>query len=318
MDLIKRLGIKAIIVTLCIILVPLYAFGEQKGPISPSRSFEKQVMTIIEKPVKVTMKLIDQYNNDYQFELSVVYGKDKFKFENEMVFIKDLNQAISQQRSRTGWKGPYLFIGQGCDTLGNAARLCLDLVFTIRDGKLVYIGEALAGEADEPGSSYEKGVFRDIYDKFEINDLTSHAEAPLFWLVLEEKDGRFRVNLRRTWEANRTEFYENVKTLRSAGEILFNAVLAKYCQQKVELEQMVQAAKSKLDKEELQTFLDILSQVVPGELPERSVDVSREKLSENSEDVMSRVFLSKLATTFQFEFTIQDLIPLLRVMHGTT
>jgi len=282
MDSIKRLGIKAMVVMLCIILIPLCVFGEQKSGASQHLASDKQMMTIIEKPVKVTMQLINQYSNDYQFELNVIYGKERFRFENEMAYVQDMNQAISQQRSRTGWKGPYLFIGCGCDTGGNAARLCLDLVFAIRDGKLIYIGEALGGEEPEPGGSYKGGVFRDVYDKFEINDLTCHAGAPMLWLILEEKDGRFRVNLRRTWEENSKEFSENAKTLRNAEEILFNAVLAKYCQHKAELEKMIQAAKSRLDKEELKMFMKILSKVIPGELPEKEVEVHRERLSKDS------------------------------------
>jgi hypothetical protein len=278
MDSIKRLGIKAIVVMLCIMLIPLFASGKQQGPASKTPASDKKVITVVEKPVKVTMKMLDQDDNYYQFELGVIYGKDKFHFENAMAHITDFNQVISQQRKEIGWKGPYLFIGCGCDAGGNAARLCLDLVFTIRDGRLVYIGEVNAEEREEPGSSYKAGVFRDVYDKFDINDLTSHAGAPVLWLVLEEKNGRLRVNLGRTWEENYKDFSANAKTLRNADEILFNAVLAKYCQRKAELQQMIQAAKTKLDKEELEQFMKILSQVVPGELPRRSVEVSKERL----------------------------------------
>jgi len=278
MDAIKRLGIKAMAVALCIMLIPLCAFGEQKGPASKTPVSDKKVITVVEKPVKVTMKLLNHDDDDYQFELGVIYGKDKFHFENLMAHVTDFNQAISQQRKEIGWKGPYLFIGCDCDAGGNATRLCLDLVFTIRDGRLVYIGEASAAETGEMGSSYKGGVFQDFYDKFETNDLTSHARAPVFRLVLEEKNGRFQVNLTRTWEENYKEFSANAKTLRNADEILFNAVLAKYCQRKAELEQMIQAAKTKLGKEDLEGFMKIISQVVPGELPRRNVEVSKEKL----------------------------------------
>lgn len=223
------------------------------------------------------MKLLNQDDNYYQLELGVIYGKDKFRFETDMAQIEDLNEAISQQRKTTGWKDPYFFVGWSRGG-GNASRGFLDIVFTLRGGQLVYIGEAVAEEPDELGSSYKKGVFRDVYDKFETNDLTSHAGAPMFWLVLEEKNGRLQVNLSRTWEENSKEFSANAKTLRNADEILFNAVLAKYCQRKAELEQMIQAAKTKLDKEELEEFMKIISQVVPGELPERGVEVSKEKL----------------------------------------
>jgi hypothetical protein len=268
-----RPGITAMAVIFCIIFILMYGCGEQKGSVSqsPPQSSNKQVITITEKPVKVTMKLLDQYKNHYQFELNVIYGKERFRFETEMAGIENSNQAIALQRSRTGWKGPYFFVGWDRGG-GNASRGFLDLVFTLRDEQLVYIGETLAGEVDEPGGSYKEGAFRDIYDKFENNELTSHAEAPLFSLVLEEKDGRFQVNLSRTWEENST-----MKT-RGAEDILYNAVLAKYCQRKAELEEKIQAAKSMFDKEEFAKFMNILSQVVPGELPERSVNVLKERL----------------------------------------
>jgi hypothetical protein len=264
----------------CIVLILMYGCGEQKGPASqsppqpesPIQYYNKQVVTIVEKPVKVTMKLLDQDRDYYHFELNVIYGKEKIRFENEMIQTADLNHAILRQRRRTGWKGNYFFIGQGCDTGGNAARLCLDLVFTVRQGKLVYIGEALGGEEPEAGGSYKGGVFRDVYDKFENNDLTSHAEAPMLWLILEERDGRFKVNLSRTWEENRS------KTTGESGEILQNAVLAKYCERKAELEKMIKVAKPLYDKEDFEKFMKIISQVVPGELPRRNVKVSKERV----------------------------------------
>jgi hypothetical protein len=276
MDAIMRLGIKAMAVPLCIIFIPLCASGEQKSNVSQPLPSDKQVITIIEKPVKVTMKLLNQDRGYYQFELNVIYAKDKFRFETDMAQIKDLNEAISQQRKTTGWKGPYFFVGWNRGG-GNASRGFLDIVFTIRGGQLAYIGEAVAEELYKSGSSYKGGIFRDVYNKFEINDLTSHAGSPMFWLVLEEKNGRLQVNLSRTWEKNSKDFSANAKTLRDADEILFNAVLAKYCQRKVELEKMIQTAKSRLDKEELEKFMKILSQVVPGELPRRSVEVSKER-----------------------------------------
>jgi hypothetical protein len=278
MDVIERFGIKAMVVMLCIMLIPLFASGKQQGPASKTSASDKKVITVVEKPVKVTMKLLNQDDNYYQLELGVIYGKDKFRFETDMAQIADLNEAISQQRKTTGWEGPYFFVGWSRGG-GNASRGFLDLVFMLRDGHLVYIGEVNAEEPDEPGSSYKKGVFRDVYNKFETNDLTSHAGSPMFWLVLEEKNGRLQVNLGRTWEENSKDFSANAKTLRNADEILFNAVLAKYCQKKAELEQMIQAAKTKLDKEDLEGFMKIISQVVPGELPRRSVEVSKERLS---------------------------------------
>jgi hypothetical protein len=276
MDAIKRLNMMTMVVMLCIMLIPLNAFGVQKSGVTQLPASDKKVITVVEKPIKVTMKLLDQYQDHYQFELNVIYGKEKFKFETEMACIKNLNQAVSNQRKGTGWKGPYFFVAWERGG-GNASRGYLDLVFMIKDGHLVYIGEVDSGEGGEIGSSYKEGVFRDVYNKFEVNDLTSHAGAPIFWLVLEEKNGYLQVNLSRTWEENSKEFSANARTLRDADEILFNAVLAKYCQHKAELEKMIQAAKARLDKKDFEMLMKILSQVVPGELPERGVEVSKER-----------------------------------------
>jgi len=134
---------------------------------------------------------------------------------------------------------------------------------------------------DALGENYKDGYFTDVYDKFEINDLTSHAGAPSIALFLQEKGGHLQVNLEYTCLQNRKEFMKNTAEIkRNMGKefvessdylvspILSNAVYAKYCRRGTELSHIMRVAKSVLTKYELQKFLAILAQVVPGEKPE--------------------------------------------------
>ena len=143
---------------------------------------------ILQKPVKVTAKDINGSEKDiYQLELGIEYGDDRFKFRTILFQIASFKKAIQYQRTRTHWQGHYLLVGYERGG-GNASRGYLDTVFVLRNGKLQYVGEV---DAD----SFANRFFKDTYDKFEGNKLTSHAEAPVLRLVLEEKGGRFVVNL---------------------------------------------------------------------------------------------------------------------------
>jgi len=112
-----------------------------------------------------------------------------------------------------------------------------------------------------------------IYTQFELNDMTDHVSAPFILLFLQEKGGRFQVDLKYTWLQNRKAFAENAATISrgffSDAPILFNAILAKYCHRSGELADAIRAAKAGMDEGQLQTFFVLLSRVVPGEIPKK-------------------------------------------------
>jgi hypothetical protein len=96
-----------------------------------------------------------------------------------------------------------------------------------------------------------------------------------------EKDGSLVVDLDYTWQRNRERFAEDmaqIARVASAGnkpeegwdmaaDILSNAVLAKYCRRKAELEEMMRIAEAQLNPKQLRILKDILANVSPGELP---------------------------------------------------
>jgi hypothetical protein len=114
---------------------------------------------------------------------------------------------------------------------------------------------------------------------------------------VEEKGGRLRVNLEKTWQENRGAFrkykawIQDVLGRRSplSGPdrielmdlLLFNAVLAKYCQRPKELEETLKAAGVGLKREDpklFDLFMGIVSQVIPGESPDQAVKVVAERM----------------------------------------
>lgn len=240
------------------------------------------IIVIMEKPVKVTAKDIDgKESNHYQLELSIEYGGDRFKFSTNMIHTSTFQEAIESQRTFTRWKEPYLLVGWERGG-GNAERGYLDTVFMLKKGRLLYLGEV---DAD----SFENGIFKDWYVKFEGNDLTSHANAPVIRLVLEEKDGRLVVNLDKTWSENRKRFNENRaiindiltdKNMNSesritwlSGPLFFNALLGKYCKRQADMDSLLKLTDKTLDRKSLKIFNDILAGVVPGALPQAAVEV---------------------------------------------
>jgi len=240
------------------------------------------IIVIMEKPVKVTAKDIDgKEPNQYQLELSIEYGGDCFKFSTNMIHTSTFQEAIESQRTFTRWKGPYLLVGWERGG-GNAERGYLDTVFMLKKGKLLYLGEVDAG-------SFEKGVFKDWFNKFEGTDITSHANAPVISLVVEEKGERLVANLDKTWNENQKRFNENRAIIKDiltnknmnsesritwlSGPLLFNAVLGKYCKRQADMDSFLKLAGKNLDRKSLKIFKDILAGVVPGALPQTAVEV---------------------------------------------
>jgi hypothetical protein len=240
------------------------------------------MVVIMQEPVMVTAKDIDgKEPNHYQLELSIEYGDDRYKFTTNMIHTSTFQEAIESQRTSTRWKESYLLVGWERGG-GNASRGYLDTVFMLNKGKLVYLGEV---DAD----SFENGTFKDWYDKFEGNNLTSHADAPVIRLVVEEKSGRLVANLEKTWNENQKRFNENRAIIKDiltdknmnsesritwlSGPLLFNAVLGKYCKRQADMDSFLKLAGKNLDRKSLKIFNDILAGVVPGGLPQAAVEL---------------------------------------------
>lgn len=236
---------------------------------------------ILNDNVKVTA-IQEGDPNDFMFALTVAHGDQRFTLSTALTIgVRNQADAIMAMKKTMGWHGDYLFIHEECGG-GNAWRCNLNHVFALREGRLIYIGEVAGGDEREASCpSFKDGYFMDVYDKLECNDLTCHARAPAIRLILKEEGGRFRVVLQRTWQANLQQFLINMAEIRAilanahekppelaeiADLLLFNAALAKYCKRHKEFKQTIRIAQAGTSEKGKQ-ILQILAEIVPGELP---------------------------------------------------
>lgn len=253
--------------------------------VSCAKQFLYKQFNILSGKVNVQASLFanegwDVNEGPYDFEILVTYDRKQFKVPSLIIGVRNIDKAVFQIIESTGWKDHYLFVPSECGG-GNAWRCNIEHIFTIREGKLIRVGEARSDDG-KPGSSYRNGFFYDIYDGLEVNRLTSHAESPAIEIIMEEKGGRIIVDLERTWEKNLNQYKQNLVEMREPKNekydkqtmqrlvikaVLFNAALAKYCRHQKELKEAMEEAKSRLEKEDFELLKVILSKLNPGELP---------------------------------------------------
>jgi hypothetical protein len=215
---------------------------------------------------------------EFEFTLTVSKGTESYQYESVDEECNTMNEVITKLKSSVAWKDQYLLVPVSCGG-GNAARCEIMQVFMVSDDHLIRVGEAGIGTED---TDYSSGKFHDIYDKLEMNDLTCHADAPLFTIIMYERNGSMAVHLAETFDTNLEEYNRNrllldsIATMRHPVSIdisttlpplLYNSVLSKYCQKQNEMNHCRSLAKILFDRE-LIAKLDLnLSLVVPGELP---------------------------------------------------
>ncbi|HEX5464823.1 MAG TPA: hypothetical protein VFW88_08925 [Burkholderiales bacterium] len=253
--------------------------------------------TILAQPVKVVAQSDSKPGDParfFPFALTVSHGGRSFTFRTLLIAVADRHQALAVLRQTIGWKDGYLFVRQECGG-GNRWRCDVDQVFALRDGRLIHIGEQLGGRREQgPGAFFHDGYFTDVYDRFESNDLTSHAGAPSFTIYIKENNGSFVVDLTRTWAGNRDAFKRDRNEIprvaqnhemdpRTRAEtlaslLLHNAILARYCLKPHLLAQTMWNAADMLPPGKQKIFKRIVGGVLPGQLPSPrgAVDVTAE------------------------------------------
>ncbi len=191
-------------------------------------------------------------------------------------------------RGNVQQKDGYTFVHNECGG-GNAWRCSVVGVFAVRQGQFQYIGDAIGTERKGAvWNNYSDGLFMDLYDKFETNELTSHAGAPSLEIYSRDHDGRLCVDLETTWQRNLGRFEKGkevwsqfpIKEEMSDEEawsakynllptLLEQAVIAKYCDQLDDLEGVLRKADQSFPDDIMRDFLVILGEVIPCELPKR-------------------------------------------------
>lgn len=177
---------------------------------------------------------------------------------------------ISAIKSQTNWKDGFLFVPSYCGT-GNMWRCGVNYVFIVKGGELACLGSV---------TGFDRGFFYDVYDGLERNELTSHASAPCFFLLMTEQNGTLVADLERTWELNRNSYDSHMDDIercleKTGGEpdssdevvssLLYSTALARYCDREKELEKMLSMAKRILSAANLDVFRKLIDCVVPGD-----------------------------------------------------
>ncbi len=133
--------------------------------------------TLFRFPVSVEAKVVRADPPFIELAVDIVHKRQKFHIDGLIQHSENAQQAIAQQKAQSGWKDNYFFLRDDCAGC-NAARGTTDHVFTVRNNELHYLGEVAVEDPEKIGSSLDEGIFSDIYDKFEANELTSHADGP--------------------------------------------------------------------------------------------------------------------------------------------
>jgi hypothetical protein len=257
------------------IAVALVAAGPSRALAAP---IAREPITLMTGKVSVTAVSIDD-DFGFSFRIEVRQGAQGYRFETGIIGVGSRAKALLQLCQTTGWRAGYLFVRTDCGG-GNAWRCSREQVFASRAGRLVHLGDVrVADEVFSLGASFRDGMFVDIYDKLEDNDLTSHGMAPAIRLIRRERRNQLSVSLNDTWEANAAAYAANLDAIRTAAAgraiqpdglraaVLFNAALARYCRRAPESAMMAQVARDRLDNDERRRLNAALAQVVSGETP---------------------------------------------------
>jgi len=242
--------------------------------------------SILKGAVNVDAVIEDEHTKDddssrpnvYSATLYIGKGNETYQFVTVCIDYGNISEVIDTLQKSIKWKGKYFLVPTSCGG-GNSWR-CEEMhIFIINDNHLQKIGEATIDTRDD----CINGKFHIIYDKFEGNNLTSHASAPAFTIFMHEVDGKLIANLSETWAQNQDNYKQyqmeldslesdsNVKAIDLEGRVrpLFNnMILSKYCQRQDEFNKLNLIA-NRILNQDIKTILDsTLTIVIPGELPE--------------------------------------------------
>jgi len=249
--------------------------------VSPAKKINNKTYTILKGKVYVTAR---SNSNQNEFDISV--RKDSSVFHvfcrpfpgSDLSDSKSIGGYIEYIKTKTGWKGKYLFVRSDCGG-GNASNCSVEVVFTINAGKLIRLGDLSIDDDSKIGSGYNHGYFTYFYDKIEANSLTSHADAPRFDIFMKDNNGKFVVDAEKTWKEGQIIFVRHSKYIRLhleghdgkiddglAAMILYNAAFSKYCNKVSELRKYITLAKKYFRYNEFRKFSEALAEVQPKEV----------------------------------------------------
>jgi len=233
-------------------------------------------LTLLSDPIKVTAEV--DTSGSYASAQIGIHNGPITQLVNTNVQANSLAAIERTLKRQITWRDPYLLVHSSCGS-GNALRCESETVFKKTDNAVIRLGD-LVGTAT---AVYRNGRFYDVYDKLENQvDGLSHTPSPSFKIVLDDVDSSLIVNAAATWSSNANAWAQHTAELAAAhpeqswGEpewesyfyaVVNNAVLARYCQQNEELQQLLKTVEPKLDTYHRRALTDALSKVVPLEKP---------------------------------------------------
>ena len=146
-----------------------------------------QTYNIFRENISVSAKLTEAIKSPddppfYAFILIIGDAHRRYEVKTEIIVVENFDDALGVLKNSINSKDGYTFVRHECGG-GNGWRCNVDSIFIIKDGTLQWVGD-MAGAEDRGavGHNYSGGLFMDIYNKFESNRLTSHADAPFFMI----------------------------------------------------------------------------------------------------------------------------------------
>jgi hypothetical protein len=232
-------------------------------------------MNVRDTPIKVTATFNALDEGGYAAEIAVHNGP----IANLVHSTLPVNSATKAQRlilKQVQWKAPYLFVHSSCGG-GRSLNCEGEAVFKLIDGVATRLGDVIGDGPDV----FAHGQFVDVYDKLEgkSGDI---EPTPNFVLVLDDDNGRLVVNAYATWQRNDSLWNKANQQLAAPlmgklgigsehphlnSALISGAALARYCNQDAELQVLLDKASKSLSADELRVVTDVISKVIPSELP---------------------------------------------------
>lgn len=233
-------------------------------------------MTVRDTPIKVTASFNALDEGGYAAQIAIHNGP----ITNLVHSVLDVGSPAKAQRlilKQVQWKAPYLFVHSSCGG-GRSLNCEGEAVFKLVDGVATRLGDVIGNGLDV----YSRGQFLDVYDKLEGKLGATVEPTPSFVLVLDDNNGQLVVNAYATWGRNESIWSKRNQQLSAPllnkfgmssegphldAALISAAALARYCGQDAELQTLLDAAKQKLNADEMRVLTDAISKVVPLEPP---------------------------------------------------
>ncbi len=250
-------------------------------------------LTILSEPIAVTASASIETGEEGAYQFEIEKGQDRWTVPTHLGALWDARRQSSDRvsdrlKQLTAWKPPYLFLREE-NGGGNGWRADVDHVFKVTSNNVTRVG-TVSAHFGPPGSQFESGRFADFYDRLEFTLLTSHASAPGFTLVMDEREGQFIVDSPATWLRGETRYKEAREQLRKLAEsghptdspaarreasapALLCLAFTAYCGRETEYQSCLELAKSALG--DIDDLRNEIESIVPGELAPSADQVLR-------------------------------------------